>query len=120
MKTKSKGLMIVAVALLMVAVVVPVYAVGEQSGNMQCPRDQVNQEPPGPTTRAYGEEPPTQAQEEKSEKLSEEGAFEAVEDPIQEQTQTRERLRDGNCENEECEEYQYQHQYQYQYKQEGD
>lgn len=118
MKIEKKGLIIVAVALLMLAVIVPVYALGEQSGIMHQPRDQ-ECAPEGPATRAYGIDPPVQAQEEKPEGLSEEETGE-VETPIHEQTQTQQQLRDGDCENEDCEQYQYkcQEQYQYQYGQE--
>jgi len=112
MKIKRKGLITVAVALLMIAVIVPVYALGDQSGNMQQKRDQ-ECTPECPATRAYGEDPPAQAQEEKPEELSEEN-LEEVETPIQEQTQTQEQLRDGDCENADCEENQYQYQYQFQ------
>jgi hypothetical protein len=119
MKLKSKGLIIVAAALLMMTVLVPVYA-HSQNGTMQQDRDQ-DCTPQGPATRAYGEDPPVQAQEEKSEGLSEENLEEA-ETPLQEQTQTQEQLRDCTCENEDCEQYQYQYQhleqYQYQHGQE--
>ena len=118
LKNKNKGLMLAAVCLVAMAFLVPVYA-QSQSGVMQQDRDQ-DCTPEGPATRAYGEEPPTQAQEEKPEELSEEETLEEVEDPLQEQTQTRERLRKSNCENEDCKAYQYQHQYQYQYVQEED
>ena len=117
LKNKNKGLIIAAVCFLAMAFLVPVYA-QNQSGAMQQDRDQ-DCTPEGPATRAYGEEQPTQAQEEKTE-ASEEEVLEAAKDPIQEQTQTRERIRDCNCENEDCEEYQYQYQYQYQYEQEED
>lgn len=112
MKIKSKGLIIVAAAVLMMAVLVPVYALGDQSGNMQCPRDQANEDPPGPTTRSYGDD------SQNPEGLTEE-TFEDAETPIQEQIQTQEQLRDGDCENEcdcgneDCEQYQYQYQYRY-------
>jgi hypothetical protein len=114
MKNKNKGFIIVAVALLTIAFLLPVYA-QSQSGIMQQDRDQ-NCSPEGPATRAYGEDPPVQAQEEKTEELSEEETFEEVETPIQEQTQTMEQLRNCNCENEDCEQYPYQYQYQYQYR----
>lgn len=119
LKNMNKRLILAAVFFLAMAFLVPVYA-QSQSGILQQDRDQ-DCIPEGPATRAYGEEPPAQAREEKSE-VSEEEAFGAVEDPIQEQTQTRERLRYCNCENEDCEENQfhYQYQYQYQYKQEED
>ena len=117
LKNKNKGLLLAAVCFLAMAFLVPVYA-QSQTGVLQQDRDQ-DCIPEGPATRAYGEEPPTQAQEEKPE-VSEEEALEAVEDPIQEQAQTRERLRYCNCENEDCEEYQYQYQYQHQYEQEED
>ena len=113
LKNRSKGLILATVCFLAMAFLVPVYA-QSQSGVLQQDRDQ-DCIPKGPATRAYGEESPVQAQEEKPE-ASEEVALEAVEDPTQDQNQTRERLRDCNCENEECEENQYQHQYQYQYK----
>jgi hypothetical protein len=120
MKIKRKGLMIVAVALLMVAVIVPVYALGDQSGIMKCPRDQANEDPPGPTTRSYGEN------SQNPEGLSGEETLEETETPIQEQkqeqTQKQEQLRDGDCENADCEQYQYQYQHkeqhQYQHGQE--
>jgi hypothetical protein len=122
MKIKRKGLMIVAVALLMVGVIVPVYALGDQSGALKCPRDQINEEPPGPTTRAYGEN------SQSPEGLSEEGTLEEANTPIQEQTQdqtqTQEQLKECDCENAECEENQYQYQYksqeQFRYGQEED
>lgn len=121
MKIKRKGLITVAVALLMIAVIVPVYALGDQSGNIQQKRDQ-ECTPEGPAIRAYGEDPPVQAQEEKPEGLSEEETLEEAETPIQEQTQTQEQLRDGYCENVDCEENQYQYQFQEQcrYGQEED
>ena len=119
MKIKSKGLIIGSVALLMLAVIVPVYA-QSQNGILQQDRDQ-DCTPQGPATRAYEEDPPVQAQEEKTEGLSEENLEEA-ETPLQEQTQTQEQLRDCTCENEDCEQYQYQYQhleqYQYQHGQE--
>ena len=119
MKIKSKGMIIVVVALLTMAVLVPVYA-QYQNGTPQQDRDQ-DCTPQGPATRAYGEDPPVQAQEEKPEGLSEENLEEA-ETPLQEQTQTQEQLRDCTCENEDCEQYQYQYQhleqYQYQHGQE--
>ena len=118
MKIKRKGLITVAVALLTIAVIVPVYALGDQSGNMQQKRDQ-DCEPECPATRAYGEDPPVQAQEEKPEGLSEE-SLEEAETPIQEQTQTQEQLRDCDCENADCEAYQYQYQYQHRCGQEED
>lgn len=117
MKLKSKGLVIVAVALLTVVVLVPVYA-QSRSGIMQQDRDQAC-EPEGPTTRAYGEDPPVQAQEEKPEGLSEE-TLEEAETPVQEQTQTQEQLRNCDCDNEDCEQYQYQYQNQYRGGQEED
>jgi len=113
MKNK-KGLIIIAVALLTMAFLLPVYA-QSQSGILQQDREQ-DCPPEGSATRAYGEEPPIQAQEEKSEELSDEETVEKVETPIQEQTQTKEQLRDCSCENEDCEEYQYQYQYQHQYR----
>ena len=106
----KKGLIIAVVALLTMAFLIPVYA-QSQNGIMEPDRDQ-ECEPKGPATRAYGEEPPAQAQEEKPE-VSEE-TLEEVEGPIQEQT--REQLGDCNCENEDCEEYQYQYQHQHQYQ----
>jgi hypothetical protein len=113
MKIKRKGLITAVVALLMIAVIVPVYA-QSQSGIMQQDRDQ-DCTLQGPATRAYGEEPPVQAQEEKPEGISEEDINE-VETPIQEQTQTQEQLKDRDCENLDCEQPQYQHQEQYQYQ----
>ena len=116
MKTKNKGLIIVAVALLTMAFLLPVYA-QTQNGTPIQDRDQIC-EPQGPATRAYGEETPVQTQE-KKEGLSEIALGEA-ETPIQQQTQTQEQLNnchceneECNCENEECEQYQYQFQYQY-------
>ena len=117
LKNRNKGLIVAAVCFLAMAFLVPAYA-QNQSGDLQQDRDQ-DCIPEGPATRAYGDEPPTQAQEEKPE-VSEEEALEAVEDPLQEQTRTRERIRNCNYENEDCEEYQYQYQYQYQYGQEED
>ena len=117
LKNKNKGLILAAVCFLAMAFLVPVYA-QTQSGALQQDRDQ-DCIPEGPATRAYGEEPPTQAREEKP-GVFEEEALEALEDPIQEQTRTRERIRNCNCENEGCDEYQYQYQYQYQYEQEED
>jgi len=118
MKIKSKGLIIVAAALLMMAVLVPVHA-QSQSGILQQDRDQ-DCTPEGPATRAYGGDTPVQAQEEKPEELSEEETLDETETPIQEQTQTRDQLRDCdcenedcNCENEDCDQYQYQYQYRY-------
>ena len=110
MKIEGKGLLIVVAALLMLAVIVPVYALGEQSGNMQQKRDQ-ECTPECPATRAYGEDPPVKAQEETPEALTEE-----VETPIQDQTQAMEQLREGDCENEDCEQNQFQFQYQFQDK----
>lgn len=120
MKIKRKGLMTVAVALLMIAVIVPVYA-QYQSGTM----DRIREPDPacsqeGATTRPWEEEPPVQAQVEKPEELSEEETLEEEETPIQEQTQTREQLRDGECEHEDCEQCQHQFQEQYRYGQEED
>jgi hypothetical protein len=109
-KIKSKGMIIVAIALLMMAVLVPVYALGDQSGIMRCPRDQANEDPPGPTTRSYGED------SQNPEGLTGGETFEDVETPIQEQNQTREQLRDSDGENEDCEQFQYQYQYQNQYQ----
>jgi hypothetical protein len=117
MKIKNKGLMIAALSLIAMAFLLPVYA-QYQSGVMQQDRDQ-DCTPQGPATRAYGEEPPIQAYEDKVEDLSKE-AIEDGETPTQEQTQTRERLRDCNCENEDCEAYQYQYQYQRRCGQEED
>lgn len=114
MKNKNKVLIIVAVSLLTMAFLLPVYA-QSQSGIMQQDRDQ-DCTPEGPATRAYGEEPPVQAREEKPQELSEEETLEEEEDPIQEQTQTNEQLRECNCENEDCEQYRYQDQHQYQYR----
>jgi hypothetical protein len=111
MKIKSKGMIIVVVALLMMAVLVPVYA-QYQNGTPQQDRDQ-DCTPQGPATRAYGEDPPVQAQEEKPEGLSEEETLEEAETPIQEQTQTQEQLRECDYENADCEENQYHYQYQF-------
>jgi len=117
MKIKRKGMIIVAVALLMMAVLVPVYA-QSQNGTLQQDRDQ-DCTPQGPAVRAYGEDSPVQAQEEKPEGLSEE-TLEEAETPIQEQTRTQEQLSNCDCENEECncgnedcEQYHYQYQYRY-------
>jgi hypothetical protein len=112
-KIKKKGLIIVAAALLMLAVIVPVYALGDPNGTPIHLRTQdPDCEHNGPATRAYGEDTPVQAQQEKPEELSEEEG--EVETPIQEQTQTMEQLRECDCENEDCEQYQYQNQEQYQ------
>jgi hypothetical protein len=110
MKTKSKGLMIGMVALMMISILVPAYA-QSQSGDLDRTRDQ-ECTPQGPATRAYGEEPPIQAQEEKPDSNNAE-MFESVEEPTQEQTQTQEQQRDCNGETEDCEKYQYQYQYSY-------
>ena len=115
MKIKRKGLITVAVALLMITVIVQVYSLGEQSSNMQQKREQ-DCEPECPATRAYGEDSPVQAQEEKPEEQSEENIEEA-ETPVQEQTQTQEQLRNCDCDNEDSEQYQYQYQYQNRYGQ---
>lgn len=101
MRNKKKGLTLVAVALLVMAFLFPVYA-QTQSGTMQQDRDQ-ECTPEGPATRSYGEN----AQ-------NPEGGLSATEE-TPEQTQTGEQLRECNCENEDCEQYQYQHQYQHQY-----
>jgi hypothetical protein len=86
MKIKRKGLITVAVALLIVAVIVPVYALGDPSGTLLHLRTQdPDCEHQGPAARAYGEDQPVQAQEEKSEALSEEETLEEAETPIQEQ-----------------------------------
>jgi hypothetical protein len=114
LKNKNKWLMLAAVCFLAMAFLFPVYA-QSQSGVLQQDRDQ-DCIPEGPATRAYGEEPPKQAQEEKPAEVSQEEVLEAVEDPMQEQAQTRERLRYCNCENEDCQENQYQYQYEYQYQ----
>ena len=112
MKIKSKGMIIVVVALLTMAVLVPVYA-QYQNGTPQQDRDQ-DCTPQGPATRAYGEDSPIQTQE--PEELSEEEALEEVETSIQEQTQTQEQLRECDCENADCEENQYQYQCQHQFQ----
>jgi hypothetical protein len=118
MKIKRKGLITAAIALLMIAVIVPVYALGDQSGIMKCPRDQDNEDPPGPTTRSYGEN------SQNPEGLSEEKTLEEAETPIQEQTQdqtqTQEQLKECDCENADCEENQYQFQEQCRYGQAED
>jgi hypothetical protein len=115
MKIKKKGLITVAVALLMLAVIVPVYALGDPSGTLHHLRTQdPDCEHQGPATRAYGEDSPIQTQE--PEELSEEEALEEVETPIQEQTQTQEQLRKCDCENADCEENQYQYQCQHQFQ----
>ena len=118
MKIKRKGLIPLVVALLMIAVIVPVYALGDQSGIMKCPRDQANEDPPGPTTRSYGEN------SQNPEGLSEEETLEEAETPIQEQTQDQtqiqEQLKECDCENADCEENQYQFQEQCRYGQEED
>ena len=102
----------------MIAVIVPVYALGDQSGIMKCPRDQANEDPPGPTTRSYGEN------SQNPEGLSEEETLEEAETPIQEQTQDQtqiqEQLKECDCENADCEENQYQFQEQCRYGQEED
>jgi len=117
MKIRRKGMITVAVAMLMIAVIVPVYALGDPSGTLQHLRTQdPDCEHQGPATRAYGEDPPIQAQEEKPEESPEEETLEEVETPIQDQDQTQEKLREGNCENTDCEENEYQYQYQYQYQ----
>jgi hypothetical protein len=118
MKIKRKGLITAAIALLMIAVIVPVYALGDQSGIMKCPRDQAKEDPPGPTTRSYGEN------SQNPEGLSEEETLEEAEIPIQEQTQdqtqTQEHLKECDCENADCEENQYQFQEQCRCGQEED
>ena len=115
MKIKRRGLITIAVVLLMISVIVPVYALGNPNGTLQHLRTQdPDCEHQGPATRAYGEDPPAQAQEEKPEELSEEETLQENGAPIQEQTQTQEQLRSGDCENEECEQFQYQFQYQFQ------
>jgi len=119
MEMKSKRLMIVAIALLMMAVIFPVYA-QSQNGTM----DRIREPDPscsqeGATTRPWEEEPPVQAQVEKPEELTEEETLED-ETPIQEQTQTQEQLRDCDCENKECEQYQFQCQDKYRGGQEED
>ena len=117
MKIKRKGMITVAVAMLIIAVIVPVYALGDPSGTLQHLRTQdPDCEHQGPAIRAYGEDPPIQAQEEKPEQLPEEETLEEVETPIQDQNQTQEKLKDGSCENTDCEKNEYQYQYQYQYQ----
>jgi hypothetical protein len=106
MKIKRKGLITAAIALLMIAVIVPVYALGDQSGIMKCPRDQDTEDPPGPTTRSYGEN------SQNPEGLSEEQTQDQVQEQTQDQTQTQEQLKECDCENVNCEENQYQYQYQ--------
>jgi hypothetical protein len=119
MKIKRKGLITIAIALLMIAVIVPVYALGDPNGTLLHLRTQdPDCEHQGPATRAYGEDPPIQAQEEKPEELSEEETLEEAETPIQEQTQTQEQLKECDCENADCEETQYQFQEQCRYGQE--
>ena len=101
MKSK-KGLIIVAVTLLTMAFLLPVYA-QSQSGILQQDRDR-ECEPEGPATRTYGEN--AQNPEEDL----------ATSEENSEQTQITEQLRECNCENEDCEQYQYQYQYHYQYR----
>ena len=115
MKMKNRGLIIGIVALLMISVAVPVYAQA-QNGILDQDRDQ-ECTPQGPATRAYGEETPTQAQQEKPESTQQE-ISESIEEPTQEQTQTKEQLQTCQYENEDCEQYQYQYKYQYQKSQE--
>ena len=114
MKIKRKGLITVAIALLMIAVIVPVYALGDQSGIMKCPRDQTNEDPPGPTTRSYGENSLN------PKGLSEEQTQDQVQEQAQDQTQTQEQLKECNCEDADCKENQYQFQEQFRYGQEED
>jgi hypothetical protein len=128
MKIKRKGLITVAISLLMIAAIIPVFALGDQSGIMKCPRDQTNEDPPGPTTRSYGENSQNPVG------LSEEETLEEAETPIQEQTQdqtqtqdqaqeqtqTQEQLKECDCENADCAENQYQFQEQCRYGQEED
>ena len=104
MKNKNKCLIIVTVALLTMAFLLPVYA-QSQNGILQQDRDQ-ECDPQGPATRSYGED----AQ-------NPEGDLSAAEE-TPDQTQTTEQLRDCGCENEDCEQYQYQYQHQYQHGQE--
>ena len=92
----------VAVALLAMAFLFPVYA-QTQSGIMEQDRDQ-ECTPEGPATRSYGENA-----QNPEEDLS-------TTEETSEQTQTREQLRECNCESEDCEQFQYQHQYQYQFR----
>ena len=106
MKNKNKCLIIVTVALLTMAFLLPVYA-QSQNGILQRDRDQ-ECAPQGPATRSYGED--TQ---------NPEGDPSAVEE-TPEQTHTAEQLRECDCENEDCEEYQYQYQHQFQHGQEQD
>ena len=118
MKMKNRGLIIGIIALLMISAV-PAYAQA-QNGILDQDRDQ-ECTPQGPATRAYGEETPTQAQQEKPESTQQE-ISESTEEPTQEQTheqtQTQEQLQTCNYENEDCEQYQYQYKYQYQKEQE--
>jgi len=107
MNLKVKGSIIVVATLLLLSVVAPVFA-QSQNGSLQHDRDQ-ECTPQGPATRAYGEDPPVQAQEEKPELISEEIIEEDT--PLQEQNQKQEQLRNCDCENEDCEKYQYRYQY---------
>jgi hypothetical protein len=100
------------------AFLVPVYA-QTQSGTLQQDRDQ-DCIPEGPVTRGYEEESPVQAQVEKPEERAEEETLEEDATPIQEQSQTQEQLKDGDCENEDCEQYQFQYQEKYRNGQEED
>ena len=106
MKNKNKVLIIATVALLTMAILLPVYA-QTQSGVMQQDRDQ-DCDPQGPATRSYGEDSQNPENE-----LSET-------EPAQAPTQTGEQLRECICENEDCDEYRYQYQHQYQHGQEED
>lgn len=101
MKNK-KGLTVVALALLAMTFLFPVYA-QTQSGILQQDRDQ-ECIPEGSATRTYGEN----AQDPEGDLFTSE--------ETSEQTQTREQLRECNCENEDCEQYQYQYQYQHQHQ----
>ena len=102
-------------AILMISILVPAYA-QTQSGDLIQDRDQ-ECGPQGPATRAYGEDKPTKAQEEKPE-TTEVEAFGSSEESVQEQTQTQEQLREGNLEGEDGEQYQHQYRYQDRFGQE--
>ena len=100
MKTKNKTLIIVAVSLLTMAFLFPVYA-QTQNGIMQQDRDQ-DCDPAGPATRAYGDN------------------AQNPEEDLTVTEETSEQPGECNCQNEDCQQFQYQnqhqHQYQYQYQ----
>jgi hypothetical protein len=102
---RKKGLMIGVMAVLLISILIPAYA-QTQSGDPVQDRDQ-DCEPNGPATRTYGEETSAKTQEKKLEVTKEE-SLESGEELVQEQTQSKEQLRDG--EGEEGEHYQHRYQ----------